>query len=146
MVPGYEAPVYVAWSASNRSALLRVPAKRGKSTRVEVRSPDPAANPYLAFAVLLLAGLDGMKNKITPPSSVNTNIYKLTQSEREQSNIASLPGSLFEAMEEFKTSVVAKEALGEHIYEQFIKAKEIEWDGYRTDVTPWELDRYLAKY
>ena len=146
LVPGYEAPVYVAWSASNRSALLRVPAKRGKSTRVEVRSPDPAANPYLAFAVLLLAGLDGMKNKITPPSSVNTNIYKLTQSEREQSNIASLPGSLFEAMEEFKTSVVAKEALGEHIYEQFIKAKEIEWDGYRTDVTPWELDRYLAKY
>jgi len=146
LVPGYEAPVYVAWSAANRSALLRVPAKRGNATRVELRSPDPAANPYLAFAAMLLAGLDGVKNKIEPPSSVNANIYKLSEEERLVQNIPSLPGSLYEALDEMKNSSVAKEALGEHIYSEFLKAKKMEWDGYRTDVTPWEHERYLAKY
>ncbi|MGE0201475.1 MAG: type I glutamate--ammonia ligase [Candidatus Melainabacteria bacterium] len=146
LVPGYEAPVYVAWSAMNRSALLRVPAKRGPGTRVEVRSPDPAANPYLAFAALLTAGLDGVKNKIEPPEPVSTNIYKLSTEERAQQDILSLPGSLFEALEEFKKSEVAKEALGEHIYAEFINAKTKEWDAYRTYVSPWELDEYLGIY
>jgi glutamine synthetase len=146
LVPGYEAPVYVAWSAANRSALLRVPAKRGNATRVELRSPDPAANPYLAFATMLLAGLDGVKNQIEPPSAVTANIYKLSEEERKLQNIPSLPGSLYEALEELKKSTVAKDALGEHIFEEFIKAKNVEWDDYRTDVTPWEHERYLAKY
>lgn len=146
LVPGYEAPVYVAWSAANRSALLRVPAKRGNATRVELRSPDPAANPYLAFAAMLLAGLDGVKNKIEPPSPVTANIYKLSADERREQNIPALPGSLYEALEELKTSSVAKEALGEHIFNEYIKAKTIEWDAYRTDVTPWEIDRYMARY
>ena len=123
-----------------------MPAKRGNSTRVEVRSPDPAANPYLAFAALLLAGLDGVKNRIEPPASVAANIYKLSPVERLDQNILSLPGSLYEALEEMKTSTVAKEALGEHIYGEFIKAKEVEWDEYRTDVTPWELERYMPRY
>lgn len=146
LVPGYEAPVYVAWSTANRSALLRVPAKRGNATRVELRSPDPAANPYLAFAAMLLAGLDGVKNKIDPPSPVAANIYKLSEDERREQSIPALPGSLYEALEEMKTSKVAKEALGEHIFNEFIKAKTIEWDAYRTDVTPWEHERYLSRY
>jgi glutamine synthetase len=146
LVPGYEAPVYIAWSAANRSALLRVPAKRGNATRVELRSPDPAANPYLAFAAMLLAGLDGVKNKIEPPSPVTANIYKLSEEDRRTQNIPSLPGSLYEAIEEMRNSSVAKEALGEHIFQEFIKAKHLEWDAYRTDVTPWEIDRYMARY
>ncbi len=146
LVPGYEAPVYVAWSTANRSALLRVPAKRGNATRVELRSPDPAANPYLAFAVMLLAGLDGVQNKIVPPNPVASNIYKLSYDERIEQHIPSLPGSLYEALEELKKSEVAKAALGEHIFGEFIKAKTREWDEYRTDVTPWEHDRYLARY
>lgn len=146
LVPGYEAPVYVAWSPSNRSALLRVPAKKGKSTRVELRSPDPAANPYLAFAAMVMAGLDGIKNKIEPPSPADVNIYKLSLDERETMGIDALPGSLYEALEEFKASKIAKEALGEHIYTEFIKTKEREWDEFRTNVTPWESDRYLSRY
>lgn len=146
LVPGYEAPVYVAWSAANRSALLRVPAKRGNATRVELRSPDPAANPYLAFATMLLAGLDGVKNKIEPPSPVTANIYKLSADERREQNIPALPGSLYEALEEMKNSTVAKEALGEHIFHEYLKTKNIEWDAYRTDVTPWEINRYMARY
>ncbi len=146
LVPGYEAPVYVAWSTANRSALLRVPAKRGNATRVELRSPDPGANPYLAFAAMLLAGLDGIKNKIDPLSPVAANIYKLSEEERNVQNIPALPGSLYEALEEMKKSEVAKAALGEHIFGEYIKAKTIEWDAYRTDVTQWEHDRYLSRY
>ncbi len=146
LVPGYEAPVYVAWSAANRSALLRIPAKRGSSTRVELRSPDPAANSYLAFAAMLMAGLDGVKNKIEPPSASTANIYQLSEVERQDMGIDSLPGSLFEALELMKESQVAKEALGEHIFGEFIKAKSIEWDQFRTNVTPWELDRYMARF
>jgi len=146
LVPGYEAPVYIAWSTANRSALLRVPAKRGQATRVELRSPDPAANPYLAFAVMLLAGLDGVKNKLEVPSPVAANIYKLTEDERRDQSIPSLPGSLYEALEEFKNSKIAREALGEHIFNEFIKSKTMEWDDYRTDVTPWEHSRYLSRY
>jgi glutamine synthetase len=146
LVPGYEAPVYIAWSTANRSALLRVPAKRGQATRVELRSPDPAANPYLAFAAMLLAGLDGVKNKLEVPSPVASNIYKLSADERRDQHIPSLPGSLYEAIEELKKSDIAREALGEHIFGEYIKMKIIEWDDYRTDVTPWEHDRYLSRY
>lgn len=146
LVPGYEAPVYVAWSAANRSALLRVPAKRGNATRVELRSPDPAANPYLAFAAMLLSGLDGVKNRIDPPQPVTANIYKLSADQRKEQDIPALPGSLYEALECLKTSDVAQQALGEHIFKEYIKAKTIEWDAYRTDVTPWEIDRYMARY
>lgn len=146
LVPGYEAPVYVAWSSANRSALLRVPAKRGNSTRVELRSPDPAANPYLAFAAMLLAGLDGVQNNIEPPQPVSTNIYHLSAGERETMSIPSLPGSLYEALEELKQSDVARRALGDHIYNEFIKTKSMEWDAFRIDVSPWEIERYMAKY
>jgi len=146
LVPGYEAPVYIAWSAANRSALLRVPAKRGKATRVELRSPDPAANPYLAFAVQLLAGLDGIKHKITPANAATMNIYKLSASERKHHEIDALPGSLYEALEELQASSVAREALGDHIFEEFVKTKKREWDEFRMNVSHWEIDRYMARY
>ncbi|MBK8190247.1 MAG: type I glutamate--ammonia ligase [Vampirovibrionales bacterium] len=146
LVPGYEAPVYIAWSTANRSALLRVPAKRGNATRVELRSPDPSANPYLAFAVMLMAGLDGVKNKLEPAAPLTANIYKLTELEREAHGVDSLPGSLNEALEELEKSDVAKEALGEHIYAEFIKAKRREWDEHRTYVSPWEIERYMPRF
>ncbi|MEI7474193.1 MAG: type I glutamate--ammonia ligase [bacterium] len=146
LVPGYEAPVNLAWSNSNRSALLRVPAKRGQGTRVELRSPDPSCNPYLAFAAILTAALDGIKNKIDAPASVDVNIYHLTDKERKKQKIDSLPGSLAEAVDYMEKSPVAKEALGEHIYNEFINAKRIEWDEYRTKVSPWEVEKYLETY
>ncbi|MEB3207277.1 MAG: type I glutamate--ammonia ligase [Vampirovibrionales bacterium] len=143
LVPGYEAPVYVAWSAANRSALLRVPAKRGNATRVELRSPDTACNPYLAMAALLLAGLDGIQNKLEAASPSQVNIYQLSEDERAAMNIDSLPGSLYEALELLKASPIAKAALGDHIYGEFLKAKTLEWDKFRTNVTPWETDQYI---
>ena len=146
LVPGYEAPVYLAWSLANRSALVRVPAKRGISTRVELRSPDPSCNPYLAFAAILEAALDGIRNKIDPPAPVESNIYKLTTKERKKQRIDSLPGSLYEALELMDKSLVAKAALGDHIFNEFMTAKNKEWDSYRTDVSQWELDRYLERY
>ncbi len=145
LVPGYEAPVYLAWSVANRSTLLRVPAKRGKSTRVELRSPDPSCNPYLAFAVLLEAALDGVKNKINPPLPTELNIYKLSYEERKNLNIDSLPGSLVEALQNMENSAVAKEALGNHIFSEFLMAKRKEWDAFRVAVTEWELENYLEK-
>lgn len=146
LVPGYEAPVYLAWSLANRSALLRVPAKRGISTRVELRSPDPACNPYLAFAAILEACLDGIRNQIDPPAPVESNIYKLTTKERKKQRIDSLPGSLYEALEQMDKSLVAKAALGDHIFSEFMTAKKKEWDSFRTYVSQWELDRYLERY
>lgn len=146
LVPGYEAPVYLAWSLANRSALVRVPAKRGISTRVELRSPDPSCNPYLAFAAILEAALDGIRNKIDPPAPVESNIYKLTTKERKKQRIDSLPGSLYEALELMDKSLVARAALGDHIFTEFMTAKNKEWDSYRTDVSKWELDRYLERY
>ncbi len=146
LVPGYEAPVYLAWSLANRSALLRVPAKRGVSTRVELRSPDPACNPYLAFAAILEACLDGIRNKIDPPAPVESNIYKLTPKERKKQRIDSLPGSLAEALEDMDKSLVSRAALGEHIFTEFMSSKKKEWDSFRTYVSQWELDKYLARY
>ena len=146
LVPGYEAPVYVAWSTANRSALVRVPAKRGNATRIELRSPDPSANPYLAFAAILTAGLDGVANKLQAPETTQLNIYKLDEEERNQHGIDSLPGSLYEALQELKQSAIAKEALGEHIFNEFVKAKQAEWDAFRTYVSSWETDRYMDCY
>lgn len=146
LVPGYEAPVYVAWSLANRSALVRVPAKRGNATRFELRSPDPSCNPYLAFAVLLQAALDGIKNRLAPPEAVDSNIYKLSGKERRRQKIDSLPGSLIEAVELMERSHIAKDALGEHIFNEFISAKRKEWDSFRVSISPWEIDTYLGKY
>jgi glutamine synthetase len=146
LVPGYEAPVYLAWSASNRSALVRIPAKRGASTRVELRNPDSACNPYLAIAVALAAGLDGIKNKIKPPAETQVNIYHMSAEERAEAGIVSLPASLNEAIAEMKSSELVKKALGEHIFTKLLEGKNKEWDDYRTKVTQWELDRYLSTY
>nr|WP_295972479.1 type I glutamate--ammonia ligase [uncultured Bacillus sp.] len=146
LVPGYEAPCYVAWSTSNRSPLIRIPASRGLSTRIEVRSVDPSANPYLAMAVLLRAGLDGVKNKITPPAPVDRNIYAMDREERLAEGVTDLPASLVAALEEFKSDEIMVDALGSHIVEHFIEAKEIEWDMFRTAVHQWERDQYMSMY
>lgn len=146
LVPGYEAPVYLAWSLANRSALVRVPAKRGISTRVELRSPDPSCNPYLAFAAILEACLDGIRNQIDPPAPVESNIYKLTSKERKKQRIDSLPGSLSEALEHMDKSLVTRAALGDHIFKEFMTSKKKEWDSFRTYVSQWELDKYLERY
>ncbi|MGO0061601.1 type I glutamate--ammonia ligase [Brevibacillus fluminis] len=146
LVPGYEAPCYVAWSAKNRSPLVRIPAARGLSTRIEVRNPDPAANPYLALAVLLKAGLDGIKNKIELPPSVDRNIYVMSDAEREERGIENLPASLKEAVDCLKKDPVICEALGEHALLHFVEAKEIEWDIFRTRVHDWEREQYMNIY
>ncbi len=146
LVPGYEAPVYAAWSASNRSALVRIPASRGLGTRTEIRCPDPTCNPYLALAMMLNSGLDGVRNKLTPPPSVDKDIFKMSAQEMDDVGIRVMPGNLQEAIEELKVSSIAKDTLGPHIFEKYIEAKEAEWDSYRTAVTDWELDEYLDIY
>ncbi len=144
LVPGYEAPVYVAWSPSNRSPLVRVPASRGLGTRLEVRSVDPSANPYLALAAILASGLDGVKNKLTPPASVEENIFEMNQEELDAHHITSLPGSLSEALQLLEDDEVVKAALGHHIFEKFVAAKHAEYDEYRLSVHEWELRRYMS--
>ncbi|GED70092.1 glutamine synthetase [Brevibacillus reuszeri] len=146
LVPGYEAPCYVAWSAKNRSPLIRIPSSRGVSTRIEVRSPDPATNPYLALAVMLKAGLDGIKNKLAAPPAIDRNIYVMNEEEREENGISSLPATLKEAIECLKGDSVICEALGEHALIHFIEAKEIEWDMFRTRVHDWEREQYMSTY
>ena len=146
LVAGYEAPVYVAWSASNRSALVRIPASRGLGTRTEVRCPDPTCNPYLAFAMMLNSGLDGIKNNLPVPDSVNVDIFEMTAAEKKEAGIASLPANLHEAIQKLKANPIAKESLGSHILEKYIEGKEKEWDAFRTAVTDWELDSYLSRY
>ena len=146
LVVGYEAPVYVSWARNNRSALVRVPvAKRGKveSTRVEYRAPDPACNPYLAFGVVLAAGLKGIEEGYELPPEAAANLYELTPEERMAENISSLPGSLSEALWEMERSELVADALGEHVFEWFLRNKRAEWADYKTQVTPFELDRYL---
>ncbi|MDD3237146.1 MAG: type I glutamate--ammonia ligase [Candidatus Gastranaerophilales bacterium] len=146
LVQGYEAPVYLAWSLANRSALIRVPAKRGNATRVELRSPDPSCNPYLALAVMLEAILDGIENQIKPPLPVENNIYKMDDKERKRAKIESLPGSLNEALDLMKKSSVVKSALGEHIFNEFINSKRREWENFRIYVSPYEIETYLEKF
>ncbi len=144
LVPGYEAPVYIAWSARNRSPLIRIPAKRGTATRVELRNPDPSCNPYLALAVMLKAGLDGIKNKMEPPAPIDMNIYNMSMENRMELGIESLPASTIEAVNELKKNEIMKEALGEHIFNKFVRAKEMEWNEYASQVHMWEIKQYLT--
>jgi glutamine synthetase len=146
LVPGYEAPCYMAWSASNRSTLIRIPAARGKGTRVELRCPDPACNPYLELAVCLAAGLDGIEKGMTPPAEISDNIFEMNDEERKANGIDSLPGSLEEAINELKADSFIRETLGEHVFTQYVAGKEKEWDEYRTQISNWEIDKYLVAY
>jgi glutamine synthetase len=145
LVPGFEAPVYIAWGQRNRSALVRVPMyKPGKekATRIELRCPDPACNPYLAFSVMLAAGLKGMDAGLTLRPPMEEDIYDMDVDERKKHNIESLPGSLIEAVELAEKSRLVKDALGEHVFQKFVENKRIEWDNYRTWVTDYELNEY----
>lgn len=146
LVPGYEAPCYMAWSASNRSALIRIPAARGQSTRVELRNPDPACNPYLALAVCLAAGLDGIERNLPLPAEITENIFDMTPATRKRRGIEALPGSLDEALVLMKKDKLVMSTLGEHVAGQFIAGKEREWEEYRTRVSSWELDKYMINY
>jgi len=146
LVSGYEAPVYIAWSEKNRSPLVRIPARRGLGTRAELRNPDPACNPYLALAVTLKAGLDGIRKRTDPGEPVNLNIYHLTEQQKKDMNIRSLPSNLSDALDELEADDVIKSALGAHTCENYMTAKRIEWDEYRTQVHQWEIDRYLGIY
>ncbi len=146
LVPGYEAPCYVAWSASNRSPMIRIPASRGLSTRIELRNPDPSANPYLALSVMLAAGLDGIKNELSLPAPTDRNIYIMTEEERIDEGIPSLPANLKEAINEMLKDDIICEALGDHALEHFVELKEIEWDMYRTQIHAWERDQYITLY
>ena len=146
LVPGYEAPCYLAWSASNRSALIRIPAARGQSTRVELRCPDPSCNPYLALAVCLAAGLDGIEKGMTPPAEITENIFAMDAKTRKANGIDSLPSSLAEAIKEMQADPIIKETLGDHVYTQYIAGKEAECDEYRTRVSSWEIAKYMIAY
>jgi len=147
LVPGYEAPAYISWAQRNRSDLIRVPMYkpgREKSTRIEYRSPDPACNPYLAFAVMLAAGLEGIKKNYKLQAPVESNIYEMHEEERKKLGIDTLPGNLFEAILLAQKSTLVKEALGEHVFSKFLENKKIEWDNYRSQVTSYELERYYS--
>jgi glutamine synthetase len=146
LVPGYEAPVYVAWARRNRSTMVRVPMyKPGKeqATRIEFRSPDPACNPYLAFALMLAAGLRGIDEKYPLPAPIEEDIYEMDEAARQRAGIESLPGNLFEAIQEVEKSELVTETLGKHIFNKLIANKKIEWDNYRTHVSRFEIERYL---
>lgn len=147
LVPGYEAPVYVSWGQKNRSALVRVPnykPNQPNASRIELRSPDPSCNPYLAFAVMLRAGLEGIDKKLKLADPIEENIYSMDEKKKEKLKIESLPGSLHEAMLLTKDSKVAKKALGDHIFDKFLENKRMEWDEFRTHVSDYEIDRYLS--
>ncbi len=146
LVPGYEAPVYISWARRNRSAMIRVPMyKPGKetATRIEFRAPDPSCNPYLAFAVMLAAGLKGVEDEYELPDPIEEDIYEMTETEKKKSGILTLPGNLYEAILEVEQSELVKDALGEHIFNKFIQNKKIEWDMYRTHVSQYEIEKYM---
>ncbi len=146
LVPGYEAPVNVAWSMRNRSPLVRIPERRGHGTRCELRMPDPSSNPYLSLTVQLASGLDGVENKLTPPDPVNKNIFIMSQRERRRYRIDELPRDLHEALDYLEKDAVIRDALGSHIYNMFLEAKRAEWKEYTSQVSGWEVDRYLGQY
>ncbi|MGE3840700.1 MAG: type I glutamate--ammonia ligase [Vicinamibacterales bacterium] len=146
LVPGYEAPTYIAWSLKNRSPLVRVPATRGIGTRVELRMPDPSCNPYLALAVMLRSGLDGVEQQVDPGPPVSKNIYTMSQRERRHLRIDELPGNLSEALDALERDDLVKDTLGEHIWSHFLEAKREEWFDYMKQVTSWERERYLSTY
>jgi len=146
LVPGYEAPTNIAWSEKNRSPLVRIPAKRGMSTRCEVRVPDPACNPYLAFTVMLAAGLDGVASKLDAGEPVSKNIFAMSQREKRRLKIEELPPDLSSALDNLEKDKVLRQALGDHIFEHFLLAKRREWHDYLAHVHPWERDRYLHQH
>jgi glutamine synthetase len=146
LVPGYEAPTNVAWSERNRSPMVRIPARRGVGTRCEVRLPDPACNPYLAFAVMLAAGLDGIERKLDPGPPVNKNVFRMSEREKRRHKIDDLPSTLSEAIDELEKDKVILDALGPHLAESYVVAKRQVWTEFLAQVHPWELDRYLAYY
>ena len=146
LVPGFEAPTAIAWSERNRSPLVRVPASRGATTRIELRMPDPSCNPYLALAVMLRAGLDGIERGLEPGPPVNKNIARMSHRERRHLRIDELPGNLTEALDQLEKSDLMRETLGDHIFDHFLAAKRAEWDSYIRHISPWEIDRYLNAY
>lgn len=143
LVPGFEAPVYVAWSAKNRTPLIRIPTAKKGEERIELRSPDPSANPYLTLAVCLAAGLDGIRNKIIPPKSIDCNIFKMSEEERKAAGVEHLPRTLLEASRAFEADAYIKDVLGDDLTEKYIKAKTAEYMDYRNQVTEWEIEKYL---
>jgi len=146
LVPGFEAPCYIAWSGGNRTTLCRIPVARGEGTRVELRSPDPSCNPYLSFALVLAAGLDGIINKIDPPASVDASVYDMSEEDKIKYNIDSLPSSLEEAVNYMRNDEFVKSVLGDHVFHKYVEAKDQEWHKYRTRVSQWEISEYLEKY
>ena len=146
LVPGYEAPCYIAWSARNRSALIRIPAARGQATRVELRCPDPSCNPYLALAVCLAAGLDGIEKDMTPPAEINDNIFAMDAATRAARGIDSLPGSLSDAVDALEADELIAGTLGDHVLKNYVAGKRKEWDAFRMAVTDWEIGKYVILY
>lgn len=146
LVTGFEAPVYIAWSTKNRSPLIRIPEAKGESTRIELRNPDPSANPYLVLAVCLAAGLEGIKQNLTPPDQINSNVFNMTNEERHKNGIENLPESLARAIDSMRNDQLIRDTLGSHAFEKYLKYKHNEWAEYRNFVTQWELDNYLCKY
>lgn len=146
LVPGFEAPVHIAWSKKNRTPLIRIPAERGDGTRIELRNPDPSCNPYLVLAVCLAAGLDGIKHKLECPEGIDKNIFEMTEEEIKERNIERLPASLKEAIDEFEKDNFIKGVLGEHISNKYVEAKKKEWEEYVAEVSAWEIDQYLYKF
>ena len=146
LVPGYEAPCYLAWSASNRSALIRIPAARGQSTRVELRSPDPACNPYLELALCLAAGLDGIAQGLEPPEEISGDVYAMDDAARAAQNIGALPETLKDALDAMEQDRLIMDVLGEHVARHYIQGKRKEWNEYQTRVSSWELEKYLVTY
>ena len=146
LTPGHEAPTNIAWSVSNRSAMVRIPARRGNGTRAELRMPDPSANPYLALAAMIAAGMDGLQRKLLPPPPVERNIFEMSVRDRRKHKVKDLPGDLNEALANLKRDRVVIDALGDHVYKLFVDAKTLEYDEYRIAVHGWELDRYLSDY
>ncbi|QPA32627.1 glutamine synthetase family protein [Thermaerobacillus caldiproteolyticus] len=146
LVPGYEAPCYIGWSASNRSALIRIPAKRGLATRVELRCPDPSANPYLAFAVIAAAGLEGIEKGLQAPAPIDEDIFHMTEERRAHLGIENLPSSLGAAIEEFENGTIGRKTLGDHVFGEYVAMKRAEWNSYRTAVHAWEIENYQSKF
>ncbi len=146
LTPGYEAPTSVAWSVSHRSAMIRVPKRRGNGTRAEFRFPDPSCNPYLALAVILAAGLEGIENRLEPPPPIERDVYDLSVRDRRKYRVSEMPSTLREALEALQKNRVVRNALGEQVYKDFLHAKQVEWDAYRISVHQWELNQYLAEY
>ncbi|MBU1141063.1 MAG: glutamine synthetase, partial [Firmicutes bacterium] len=143
LVPHFEAPCFISWSDANRSTMIRIPAQRGKATRIEIRSVDPSANPYLAMSGLLAAGLDGIKDKLDGISPIKKNLFRMSDAERKRLGIKNLPESLQEAMHNFAGSALMRETIGEVLFTKLLEAKQIEWDDYRTSISAWELNKYL---